>query len=153
MSIELNADHPQLTTVWISIFSTLRWCEIHWKPYFWSSLLVQWVKDLALSLLWCGFNPWPWELLHAAGAIKTKKQKNETKLYFEFLSFPEHNIWTHPFSWCWVAAATAPSQPCDHEGDQPVHCHHPAPKLTFCFSISVKGPINYMKNFNTFFIK
>ena len=24
-----------------------------------SSLVVQWVKDLALSLLWPGFNPWP----------------------------------------------------------------------------------------------
>ena len=25
----------------------------------WSSLVAQWVKDLALSLLWCGFYPWP----------------------------------------------------------------------------------------------
>ena len=25
----------------------------------WSSLVAQWVKDPALSLLWCGFSPWP----------------------------------------------------------------------------------------------
>ena len=25
----------------------------------WSSLVTQWVKELALSLLWRGFDPWP----------------------------------------------------------------------------------------------
>ena len=25
----------------------------------WSSRVAQWVKDLALSLLWRGFDPWP----------------------------------------------------------------------------------------------
>jgi len=29
------------------------------KGKIWSSLLLQKVKDLALSLLWWGFNPWP----------------------------------------------------------------------------------------------
>ena len=28
------------------------------------------VKDLALSLLWCGFDPWQGELLHAKGMAK-----------------------------------------------------------------------------------
>lgn len=37
-----------------------------------------WVKDLVLSLqrlgllLWCRFRPWPWELPHAVGKVKTK---------------------------------------------------------------------------------
>ena len=35
-----------------------------------SSLVAQWVKGLALSLLWHGFNPWTRELLHAAGLAK-----------------------------------------------------------------------------------
>ena len=26
---------------------------------FWSFLVAQWVKDLALSLMWCWFDPWP----------------------------------------------------------------------------------------------
>ena len=30
-----------------------------------SSIMDQQVKDLALLLLWPGFNPWPWELPHA----------------------------------------------------------------------------------------
>ena len=33
---------------------------------FWSSLVVQWVKDLVLSLLWCRFYPWPSGIPHAA---------------------------------------------------------------------------------------
>ena len=36
---------------------------VHLKWYLWSSLVAQWVKDLA-SLLWHGFDPWnfhmPW---------------------------------------------------------------------------------------------
>ena len=48
-----------------------------------SSLVVQWVKDLALSLqqlsclLWNGFNPWPrnFQLPHALAVAKKKKQK------------------------------------------------------------------------------
>ena len=27
--------------------------------HLWSSLVAYLVKDLALSLLWCGFSPWP----------------------------------------------------------------------------------------------
>ena len=34
------------------------------------SLVVQQVKDPALSLLWHRFDPWPWELLHAMGVAK-----------------------------------------------------------------------------------
>ena len=29
----------------------------------WSSLVAQWVKDLVLSLLWYGFNPWNLHML------------------------------------------------------------------------------------------
>ena len=31
-----------------------------------------WVKDLVLSLLWLGCNPWCWELLHASGMANKK---------------------------------------------------------------------------------
>ena len=31
-------------------------------------------KDLALSLLWLGFSPWPMELLHVTGAAKKQKK-------------------------------------------------------------------------------
>ena len=48
--------------------------------------MTQWVKDLALSLLWLrsqlwrGFYPSPvWELLHAMGVAKKKKKKRKKK--------------------------------------------------------------------------
>ena len=41
----------------------------------WSSLVAQQLKDLALPLLWLWCDPWPWELLHAAGAAKGGKRK------------------------------------------------------------------------------
>ena len=31
------------------------------------------VKDLASSLLWCGFSPWPRELLHVIGTAPLQK--------------------------------------------------------------------------------
>ena len=34
--------------------------------------MAQWVKDPVLSLLWFGFDPWPGELLNAAGTAPTK---------------------------------------------------------------------------------
>ena len=37
--------------------------------------MAQWAKDRALSLLWCGFNPW--ELLHAEIGAKKKKKKKK----------------------------------------------------------------------------
>ena len=40
-----------------------------------SSLVAQQVKDLALSLLWHGFNPWPRELLHGVDSVKKEKRK------------------------------------------------------------------------------
>ena len=40
--------------------------------------MAQWVKGLALSLLWLRFNPWPRELPHATGTAKKTKQ-NKTK--------------------------------------------------------------------------
>ena len=38
----------------------------------WSTLVAQWVKDSALSLLWLGFDPW--ELLHPIGTAKKEKR-------------------------------------------------------------------------------
>ena len=44
-------------------------------------LVVQWVKDLVLSLQWLGlllwheFDPWPGELPHAGGEAKKKDEK------------------------------------------------------------------------------
>ena len=35
------------------------------------------VKDSVLSLLWLRFNPWPWELLHAADVVRKEKIKEE----------------------------------------------------------------------------
>ena len=35
------------------------------------------VKELALSLLWLGFDPWPQEIPHAKGAAKKKKKKKK----------------------------------------------------------------------------
>ena len=37
-----------------------------------SSLVAQWVKDLAVSLLWHRFDPSTRELMHAMGLAKTK---------------------------------------------------------------------------------
>ena len=37
------------------------------------------VKDLALSLLWLRFIPWPQECLHATGMAKRKKKKKKRK--------------------------------------------------------------------------
>ena len=37
--------------------------------------MAQWVKDPVLSLLWLGFNPWPWKLPYALGMAKKKKKK------------------------------------------------------------------------------
>ena len=36
------------------------------NPYCWSSVMAQWVKDPALSVLWHGFYPWPtnFQMLH-----------------------------------------------------------------------------------------
>ena len=36
-------------------------------------MVAQWVKDLALSLLWHGFDPLAWELLPDVGAAKKIK--------------------------------------------------------------------------------
>ena len=50
----------------------------NFKIPYWISLMAQQVKDPALSLLflvslvWCGFDPWPGELLHASGTVKKK---------------------------------------------------------------------------------
>ena len=41
---------------------------------FWSSLVVQYLKDLALSLLRCGFDPWP-ENFHTPWAWLKRKKK------------------------------------------------------------------------------
>ena len=37
--------------------------------------MAQWAKDMVLSLLWLGFNPWRQELLHAWVQPKNKNKK------------------------------------------------------------------------------
>ena len=45
--------------------------------------MAQWVQDLVLSLQWLGLllwrrlAPWPWELPHAAGEEKKRKEKQK----------------------------------------------------------------------------
>ena len=46
-------------------------------------------QDLALSLLWCRFNLWPRELLHALGTAR-KKKKKKTILY-KYLKYTIYN--------------------------------------------------------------
>ena len=43
--------------------------------------MVQWVKDLALSLQWCGFNPWPrnFHTLWARPPHERKRKKEREK--------------------------------------------------------------------------
>ena len=48
-----------------------------------SFLAAWWVKDRALSLLWCGFNPWPGNFCLTVGVakkVKVKKIKLESIL-------------------------------------------------------------------------
>ena len=51
----------------------------------WSSLVAQWVKDLALSLLWlgslmwCGFHPWPGNFCTLWEQPKKKKKRKKRK--------------------------------------------------------------------------
>ena len=47
-----------------------------------SSQVAQWIKDWALSLLRQGFNPWPWELLHATGLAKKLNEKDTASSLF-----------------------------------------------------------------------
>ena len=57
---------------------------------FQSSLVAQWVKDLALSLLWLRsllwhrLDPWPREFPHAVGAVKKKKERERKFFPFPF---------------------------------------------------------------------
>ena len=38
--------------------------------------MAQWVKDLLLSLLWCGFNPWPRNFHMPQAQSKKKKESS-----------------------------------------------------------------------------
>ena len=66
------------------------------KHFLRNSLVVQQVKDLALSLqqlgslLWCGFDPWPWELPYVVGTTKNK-QTNKNPKPQTFLPFIFHD--------------------------------------------------------------
>ena len=44
---------------------------------YWSSLVVQQVKNAALSLLWRKFDPWPGELLCAMDTAKKERKKKK----------------------------------------------------------------------------
>ena len=46
--------------------------------------MAQWAKDLALSLLWCGVQSLPQEILHVMGAAPPKKRKKKKKPPKEF---------------------------------------------------------------------
>ena len=41
----------------------------------WNSLVAQWVKELALSLLWCGFDLWPRNFCMPQAWPKEKRKK------------------------------------------------------------------------------
>ena len=46
----------------------------------WSTLEEQWVKGLALSLLWYGFDPWPGNFYTLRVQPRKKKQKRSSKV-------------------------------------------------------------------------
>ena len=48
------------------------------RPCLGSSLMVKQVKDLALSLLWHGFDPWPWNFCMPQVWPKKKKTVSKT---------------------------------------------------------------------------
>ena len=43
---------------------------------------MQWVEDPALSELWFGFNPWPWERQHTASAARGLKINSKFNSFF-----------------------------------------------------------------------
>ena len=55
--------------------------------------MAQQVMDLALPLLWLGFDPWPRELPHALGAAKTKTYILENVLITRVLLLSPHLSW------------------------------------------------------------
>lgn len=74
----------------------------------WGSLLVQWVKNPVLSLLWLQLQLWlgfdgSWELLHAAGLTENKKTKNPTPIISlhqeEYFFFVKVAIWVNAFKY------------------------------------------------------
>ena len=50
--------------------------------------MAQWVKDLALLLLWLGFDPSPGEFLHTSGMAKKKKRKIVIPVMAQLLTNP-----------------------------------------------------------------
>ena len=46
-----------------------------------SSLVAQWVKDLALSLLWCEFDPWSRNFCMWQAQPKKERERNIKGLY------------------------------------------------------------------------
>lgn len=54
-----------------------------WKDYKRTSPVVQWVKGLVFSLQQLRFDPWLWELPHAAGAVGKKKKKMSSLVILE----------------------------------------------------------------------
>lgn len=54
--------------------------------------MAQQVKDLGLSVLWCTFNPWPLELLHATGH---SQKRGKTERFGKCkTSVTQHIYWT-----------------------------------------------------------
>ena len=59
----------------------------------WSSLVTQQVKDLVLSLLWLGFEPWPRAFYMPQGQSKKKKKKKK-KAHQETYKAQQSGEWT-----------------------------------------------------------
>ena len=51
------------------------------------------VKDLALSLLWCKFDPWPRNFHMLQGWPKRKKEREKIKTELRKIS-TKYNVWT-----------------------------------------------------------
>ena len=59
-----------------------------------SSLVTQWVKDLALSLLWLGFNLWPGNFMSWAWQKqKTKTTNSNMSIAGQCICFGSNFIW------------------------------------------------------------
>ena len=65
------------------------------------------VKELALSVLWQGFDPWPQELLYAAGVAKV--YIFSLKIYIHYKKNPQVGTCTELFVlWGWCIRTSEP---------------------------------------------
>ena len=76
----------------------------------------------------------------------------EAYLILNFDRFLAINTWSDPVSWCWAAAASHISQPCDHDDDQTKHWQPFCMHMTIPFSTFSTVPTNYTR-YSDFIIK